>query len=86
MFEGGDNMTEFQISLAAARTNANMTQSQLASNLGVHESTIKNWENGKTSPRSDQLKKISDLTGVPMDYIFLPDTLLNVENKERSPL
>ena len=69
-----------QISLAAVRINGKYTQKSLAKELHVDPSTVINWEKGKTSPRSDQLKKISQLCDVPVDNIFLPDTLLKVEN------
>jgi len=74
-------MDRIRISLAAARVNANLTQTELAHKLGVHTSTIKNWEKGKTSPESRYLKQIGELAGIPMDYIFLPDTLLKVDSE-----
>lgn len=72
-------MDKLQITLAAARVNAKLTQTGLANALGVHPSTIKNWESGKTSPESKYLRQIGELSGIPMDYIFLPDTLLKVD-------
>lgn len=75
-----DRFQFFTISLAAARVNGKMSQEELAKKLGVHVSTIKSWERGKTSPDSPYLREISRLTGVPSDYIFLPDTLLKVDN------
>lgn len=77
-------MEKFYIILAAARANTKMNQKQFAKALGVSEATIKNWERGKTSPKSEHLRKISQLTGVPMDYIFLPETLLKVEKRRQS--
>lgn len=80
---GGDNMAAkdipFQISLAACRVNANCTQEEMAKKLGVSKSSINNWENGKTSPHLKYVKAISKLSGVPIDFIFLPDTLLKVD-------
>ena len=72
-------MEKLHINLAAARVNAKLTQAELASKLGVHTSTIKNWESGKTSPESRYLRQIGELSGIPMDYIFLPDNLLKVD-------
>ena len=63
---------DFRISLKACRINANLRQEDLALMLGVCKDTIKNWENGKTSPTSVQLQKISEITKIPMQYIFLP--------------
>ena len=65
-------MTDLQISLAAARVNANMTQQQAADAIGVNKSTIVSWENGKTLPNSLLLCKLSDLYKIPIGNIFLP--------------
>ena len=70
-----------QISLAAVRINGRYTQKKLAKELRVDPSTVISWEKGKTSPKSDQLKKISQLCNVSIDDIFLPETLLKEENK-----
>lgn len=63
---------EIRISLAAARVNAEMSQRELAGFLGVDASTISNWESGRSEPNVSQLRKISDVSGIPMDYIFVP--------------
>ena len=65
--------TDFTVSLAAARANASMTQQQLADALGVDKGTVYNWENGKGIPSAINLRKISELSKIPMDYIFVPD-------------
>lgn len=62
-----------RISLASARANANKSQAEMAEMLGVDKTTIWNWENGKSEPTLSQLRKISDLSGIPMDFIFVPD-------------
>lgn len=67
---------DFKISLKACRVNANLRQTDLASELGVCKDTIKNWEMGKTSPTSAQLQRISEITGIPMNFIYLPVILL----------
>ena len=65
----------FKITLKACRTNANLKQQELADKLGVCRDTVSNWEKGETSPTSLQLQKISLITGIPMDFIFLPSVL-----------
>ena len=45
-------MNELQISLAAARINAQLTQEDIAKKLGVGKQTIVNWEKGKTQPKN----------------------------------
>lgn len=64
---------DFTVNLTAARANANMTQSQFAEALGVDRGTVYNWENGKGTPSATLLRKISELSKIPMDYIFVPD-------------
>ena len=61
-----------RISIAACRVNAKMTQVEFAQALGVDRSTIVNWEAGNTEPNASQLRKISDLSGIPIDFIFVP--------------
>ena len=61
-----------KISLEAARVNAKLTQKELAEILGVSTATIVNWEKGNSEPNLTQLRKISELSGIPLDFIFLP--------------
>lgn len=60
-----------RISLAAARTNAKLNQRELAEIMGVDVNTIINWEKGKSEPSASQLRKISEISMIPMDYIFV---------------
>lgn len=62
-----------RITLAAARVNAGMNQREMAEYLGVDVSTITNWEKGKSEPSASQLRKISDVSMIPMDFIFVPE-------------
>ena len=62
-----------KISLEAVRVNAKMTQKEWASKLGVSNSTVVNWEKGNTEPSLSQLREMRRLSGVPMDFIFVPD-------------
>jgi len=62
-----------KISLSAARTNANMTQKEVAENLGVSNNTIVAWEKGISEPKISQAIALSELYKIPMDnLIFLP--------------
>lgn len=61
-----------RISIAACRVNAGMNQTEFAQVLGVDRSTVANWESGKTEPTVTLLRKISEVSGVPMDFIFCP--------------
>lgn len=62
----------FQITLAAARVNAKMTQEAVAKRMNVGKQTVVSWEKGTSEPRMSQGKELSKLYGIPIDYIFLP--------------
>lgn len=66
-------MTETRISIAAARVNAGLNQRELANKLDVNPGTVFNWESGKSEPNATQLRKISELSGISMDFIFVPE-------------
>lgn len=61
-----------RISLAAARVNAGLTQTDVAKALNVGKQTIVNWEKGKSEPKMSQSRELSLLYKMPLDYIFLP--------------
>ena len=65
----------FQISLAAARVNANLTQAEAAEKLGVDKNTIGRWESGKVIPRTPQLLAMAHIYGVSIDNLYLPEKL-----------
>lgn len=62
-----------KINLAAVRANVNKTQKEWAELLGVSHYTVNNWELGKSYPNAIQLRKMSELSGIPMDFIFVPE-------------
>ena len=65
---------KFQISLAAARVNAGMTQEEVAKELRVSKSTVLNWEKGKSIPRTTQMQKMCEIYNISEEYIFFtPD-------------
>lgn len=61
-----------RISIAACRVNAELNQREFADKMGVSLATVINWESGKTEPTASQLRTISQLSGIPMDFIFVP--------------
>ena len=61
----------FQISLASARVNAEMTQ-EVAKYMHVGKQTVVSWEKGTSEPKMSQGRELSKLYGIPIDYIFLP--------------
>ena len=70
----------FKITIAAARTNVGLTQKEFAEALNVDRTTVINWEKGKYIPNLNNLRTISEITKIPMDYIFVPVTLPKVEH------
>ena len=60
-----------KLSLAAARVNANLTQAQVATEIGVDKCTISKWECGKTAPKASQFIALCQLYSCQMDDIFL---------------
>lgn len=58
------------INLDAVRVNAGMNQTEWASALGVTQNTVCNWEKGITEPSFTQVRAMSALSGIPIDFIF----------------
>ena len=65
-------MKTLQISLAAARVNAELTQDEVAKAMHVSKTTIINWEKGKINPSFATLNMLCSLYKIPEDNIFLP--------------
>ncbi len=65
-------MEELQISLAAARVNAGMTQEEIARIMKVSKQTIINWEKGRTIPGIPEMEMLARLYKIPQNNIFLP--------------
>ena len=65
-------MEKLQISLAAARVNAKLTQDDVAKHMKVSKNTVVAWEKGITEPKISQCRELSRLYGMSLDYIFLP--------------
>ncbi|MDD6340678.1 MAG: helix-turn-helix transcriptional regulator [Butyrivibrio sp.] len=65
-------MEKLQISLAAARVNAGMTQAKVAEIMHINKQTIVNWESGRVIPKQAQLEMMSRIYNMPVDFIFLP--------------
>lgn len=65
-------LEKLQISLAAARVNAGMTQEDVAKEMHISKATIINWEKGKVIPRIPEIQMLSRIYNIPQDNIFLP--------------
>ena len=62
-----------RISLAACRVNAKMTKTEMAYRLDVSPVMVEAWEKGEEEPELEQLRKISEISGVPMNFIYVED-------------
>lgn len=62
-----------RISLAAARVNAKLTQEDVAKRMKIGKRTIINWEKGVVMPSFADINMLSNIYGIPIDNIFLPD-------------
>lgn len=58
-----------RISLKAARVNAGYSQKEAAKLLGISNTTLCSWENGKTFPDQPMIEKLCELYGVTYDMI-----------------
>lgn len=62
-----------RISLAAARVNARLTQDEAAKRMKIGKRTIINWEKGVVTPSFADVNMLSNIYGIPIDNIFLPE-------------
>lgn len=65
-------MTYPKIKLKAARVNAELTQEDVAKLLHRNKQTVVNWENGVTEIRVHDLIAMSELYGIPIEYLEIP--------------
>ncbi len=72
-----------QISLAAARVNAGLTQSEVADKVQKTRQTIQMWEKGKIKIDVGNLYLLASIYGVNIDDIFLPSISTKSRNKKQ---
>ena len=75
--EGGEILKNIQISLAAARVNAELTQDEVADKMNVSKNTVINWEKGRTGLKPHELAYLSKLYKLPEEFIFIPTVTTN---------
>lgn len=65
------------------RLSKNLTEQELAKELGTSEQEVISWENGSSAPAYDMLVKIADYFGVSTDYLLgrtdFPDSKVHEE-------
>lgn len=60
----------FSIRLKQLREEKGYSQAVLARKLGVGQSTVGMWENGKNKPHNSYLTMLSEIFGVSTDYLL----------------
>lgn len=65
--------------IAALRTQANMTQEQLAEKLFVSRDLISKWETSKSSPNYKMILKLAEQFSVEVDVLFDKNRVLTEE-------
>lgn len=60
---------EFSERLKELRKQAHLTQVELASKLGIVQSSYADWERGKKKPTQENLVKIAQILNVSVDYL-----------------
>lgn len=61
---------QFCKNLKSVRLENGLTQKQIAQNLGVVESCYANWEQGRTEPNLEMLRKLSSLLHIKVDELL----------------
>jgi transcriptional regulator with XRE-family HTH domain len=62
--------------LRECRDTKNLSQSQLAEEVGVHQNVISRYERGDITPSIDVVSKIADALEVSVDYLIGKTNLL----------
>lgn len=60
-----------KFTLKGARYNANLTQCQAASRIGISVPTLSRYESGKQSPKLKTLQKICEVYGITIEKVTL---------------
>lgn len=56
--------------LNSLRTESGLSQSTLAEQMGVARQTVSRWESGEAVPTRENLRRLSELYGVPVGYLL----------------
>ena len=61
---------KFCCNLKEARKSCSLTQKQVADKLSVVESCYANWEQGRTEPNIEMLRKLSEIFKINIDDLI----------------
>ena len=75
-------MKIFGARLKELRKRNNLTQKELAEQIGIKQNSYSDWENGKTEPSFENLIKLADLFEVSLDCLLGREQM---KVKKRSP-
>jgi transcriptional regulator with XRE-family HTH domain len=56
--------------ILALRTEAGLSQEDLAAKVGVDKTAVSHWENGVSSPKGARLPAVASALGVTIDELF----------------
>lgn len=56
--------SRFSKTVRRLRQSANLSQTELADQIGVSQKTVSKWENGEVAPRLDRLSPLASVLGV----------------------
>ena len=65
------NDFEFGNYIYEMRKKSGLTQNELAKEIGISNKAISKWENGKSKPTTDVLRKLSVLWNVPVENLLM---------------
>ena len=84
---GTDIQMNLSAKLTSLRKQKGLTQMDLAEKLNVSRQAISRWEVGTAVPSTDNLKVLSELYGVTVDYLLneLNDGTVQI-HEERAPI
>lgn len=63
-------MTIFTERLKELRKRNNLTQKELAEQIGIKQNSYSDWETGKNEPSFENLIKLANLLEVSLDWLF----------------
>jgi transcriptional regulator with XRE-family HTH domain len=66
-------LSELAQRIRIARRNARLSQSELGKSLGLSDKSISAYEQGRSTPPLDKLKKIAEITSYPFAYFTQED-------------
>lgn len=74
--------------IATYRKLQNLTQSELAEKLDVHQTQIAHWEKGRSKPRQENIEKLAEAFEIHVDELLSggPQSFTEIEDPELKSL